>query len=289
MLSTQPGPRAALTRAGAFEASHRYWVDAWDAETNLAAFGRTTSPYGHGHNYVVHATAEGPVDPVTGMVLNLVDLDAALRAAIAPLDHRFLNLEAADLLRSRQPSTEVLALVLWDSLERELIRRSPPGVVLVRVRLAETDDLAAVAEREVLPMIRLVRAYAFSAAHRLARADLDDAANRQIYGKCANPYGHGHDYRLEVVVRGELDPVTGMACDLVALDRAVHEQVVDVWDHRHLNREVPPFDRVVPTAENIARVAWDRLRPELGPALEKVVIHETPRASAEYAGESADT
>lgn len=289
MLTPGSGPRAALTRAGAFEASHRYWVDAWDPETNLARFGRTAGPYGHGHNYVVHATAAGPVDPITGMVLNLVDLDAALRAAIAPLDHRFLNLDCASLLRGRQPSTEVLALVLWEALERELARRAPPDAALVRVRLAETDDLAAIADREVLPMIRLVRAYTFSAAHRLARTDLDDAANRQIYGKCANPYGHGHDYRLEVVVSGDLDPTTGMAYDLVVLDRVVHEQVVDPWDHRHLNQEIPPFDRVVPTAENIARVAWDRLRPHLGPALEKVVIHETPRASAEYAGGSPDT
>lgn len=276
-----------MTRQRAFEASHRYWVDGWPADRNQRAFGLTTSPYGHGHNYVAWATVEGPVDPLAGMLLNLVELDALLKAVTDQLDHRFLNVDCAELLRGRQPTTETLALLVWERLSARVAHLSPVDARLAVVRVAETPELWAEAESELLPMLRLTRAYTFSAAHRLARADLDEAENRRLYGKCANPHGHGHDYRIEVSVRGEPDATTGMVIDLVELDDAVRQEILDPWDHRHLNVEVPPFDRLVPTSENVLAVAWERLSPRLGERLEKLTLHETPRGSFEYWGPSA--
>lgn len=275
-----------MTRQRAFEASHRYWVEQWPAARNERTFGRTTSPYGHGHNYVVWATVEGSVDPSAGMLLNLVELDAMLKDVTDRLDHRFLNVECAELLAGRQPTTETLALLLWEMLTSRLGEVAPAGARLAFVRLAETPELWAEAESELLPMLRLTRAYTFSAAHRLARADLNEAENQRLYGKCANPYGHGHDYRLEVSVKGEPDASTGMVVDLVELDGVVREEILEPWDHRHLNLEVPPFDRLVPTSENVLTVAWDKLSPRLGKRLEKLTLHETPRGSFEYWGPS---
>jgi len=133
--------------------------------------------------------------------------------------------------------------------------------------------------------VEVTRAYAFSAAHRLADPQRDDAENRRIYGKCANPQPHGHDYRFEVTVAGEPDPRTGLVADVKALDEAVAARVLRLFDHRYLNAEVPPFDRVQPTAERIAERIWELIAPDVV-GLARVVVYETPRSAFAYAGPS---
>ena len=129
--------------------------------------------------------------------------------------------------------------------------------------------------------MKLTRRYRFSASHRLHAASLSADDNARIYGKCNNPFGHGHDYLLEVVVRGGIDAGTGLVVDLLALDELVQREVIDAFDHRNLNADVPEFCEVVPTSENLAVEAGQRLRRawKFGerPALEKIRIHETRR------------
>ena len=135
-------------------------------------------------------------------------------------------------------------------------------------------------------MIRVTRAYEFSAAHILARPDWDEERNREVYGKCANPAGHGHNYRLEITVSGDVDPASGRIVAQERLDALVQRRVLDALDHRFLNREVPEFASEVPTAENIARYAWRALKGELSPAvLERVRLVETSKNSVEYSEE----
>ena len=128
----------------------------------------------------------------------------------------------------------------------------------------------------------------FSAAHRLARPDLSYEENCQIYGKCARPHGHGHNYHLEVTVRGDIHPRTGMIVDLVALQNAIDTAVVEPFDHTFLNKDIPYFAEVVPTAENIAVYICQLLRDPiqaLGAVLHKVKLIESPNNSCEvYAG-----
>lgn len=132
-------------------------------------------------------------------------------------------------------------------------------------------------------MTRVTRSYAFSAAHVLARPDWSDERNRQVYGRCANPAGHGHNYVLEVTLRGDVDPKTGRLVPLERLDRLVRERVLERLDHRFLNREVPEFEQQVPTAENIARFAWLALKGETSPAvLDRVRLVETSNNSVVY-------
>lgn len=132
-------------------------------------------------------------------------------------------------------------------------------------------------------MIRMTRRYVFSAAHVLARPDWPEERNRAVYGKCANPAGHGHNYALEVTVRGEVDPQSGRLVPLAKLDAVVQRRVLDALDHRFLNREVPELAGEVPTAENIARFAWRALKGELSPAaLDRIRLVETSNNSVEY-------
>jgi len=133
-------------------------------------------------------------------------------------------------------------------------------------------------------MFRVTRRYAFAASHRLDSPLLTPGENRQLYGKCNNPYGHGHNYVVEVSARGPLDPATQHAVDTAALDRLVTREVLAHLDHRNLNTEVAAFAHAVPTSENLAAEICRRLKrhwrtvfPGEWPRLEKIRIAETAR------------
>lgn len=129
----------------------------------------------------------------------------------------------------------------------------------------------------------LTRRYRFSASHRLASPQLSDEENRDTFGKCANPYGHGHNYVLEVSVRGPVDAVTGQVVAPAHLDGLVHDSVIRALDHRHLNSQVPEFaGELVPTTENLAvvvdrrlRTAWEQACPGGALQLHRVRLQET--------------
>ena len=138
-----------------------------------------------------------------------------------------------------------------------------------------------------MPRVRVTRRVHFSAAHRLHRSDWSEERNRQVFGDCANPNGHGHNYELLVTVEGEVDPETGYVLDLKSLKEIVGERVVADLDHRNLNLDVPWLEGLVPTTENLVVAIWRRLEPALpgGIRLERLVLRETPHNEAEYRGE----
>lgn len=124
----------------------------------------------------------------------------------------------------------------------------------------------------------------FEAAHRLHNPDRDPEWNRRVFGKCNNPNGHGHNYALEVTVAGEVDPDTGYLIDMKDLKDVLRRTVVDQCDHRHLNLDVTWLAGVNPTAENLARVFFERVAPALPPGvgLRRLTVHETERNSASW-------
>jgi 6-pyruvoyltetrahydropterin/6-carboxytetrahydropterin synthase len=130
----------------------------------------------------------------------------------------------------------------------------------------------------------ITRRVEFSASHVCANPALSAEENRALYGAAANPLGHGHNYVLEVTLRGDPDPVTGMVFDLRELKDILQRQVTGPMDHRFLNREVAPFDRIVPTTENVAAEIWHRLEPNFpGPArLSNVRLYETEDLFVDY-------
>jgi len=131
----------------------------------------------------------------------------------------------------------------------------------------------------------LHRRYRFSASHRLHQPGWGEEENRRVYGKCANPYGHGHNYVLDVAVSGPVDPATGMITNLTDLDGFVEREILAKFDHVYLNEQVAAFREAVPTTENICRVVFDRLGGYPHARLETIGIEETGANSFEYAGE----
>jgi 6-pyruvoyltetrahydropterin/6-carboxytetrahydropterin synthase len=141
--------------------------------------------------------------------------------------------------------------------------------------------------RITMPEMQLTRRVRFSAAHRYHRPEWSDERNREVFGACSNPHGHGHDYVLEVTVAGEVDPGTGFSVDLGLLDRILADEVVAPLDHQHLNFVVPEFapGGKIPTSENILLLLWDRLAPALGAArLMRLRLHENPDFYVDYFG-----
>jgi 6-pyruvoyltetrahydropterin/6-carboxytetrahydropterin synthase len=136
-----------------------------------------------------------------------------------------------------------------------------------------------------MPKVTVNRRAHFNAAHRLHNNAWSEDRNTEIFGKCNNPYYHGHNYELIVAVRGEIDPETGYVMDMKVLKDIIKEEVEEPFDHKNLNEQVEPFNRLNPTAENIAVVIWDRIKKRLDNGLElKVTLYETPRNFVEYEG-----
>jgi 6-pyruvoyltetrahydropterin/6-carboxytetrahydropterin synthase len=134
------------------------------------------------------------------------------------------------------------------------------------------------------PHVELGRRYRFSASHRLHTPRLSEDENWRVFGKCNNPYGHGHNYVLEVSLSGKVDPATGMIANLADLDAFVERQVLEEFDHRSLNEDVAAFRDKVPTTENLCIEIYHRLQGFPHAKLERVRIQETGNNTFEYSG-----
>jgi len=136
-------------------------------------------------------------------------------------------------------------------------------------------------------MVYLTRKAEFSAAHYYHNSAFTPEENLRTFGKCNNPNGHGHNYTLEVTVKGAVNPKSGFVVDLKQLKEIMNREVLDALDHRFLNKEVPEFRTLIPTTENIAIAIWQRLAPKLNSAqLHRVRVYETPDLFVDFYGEA---
>ncbi|HVT12041.1 MAG TPA: 6-carboxytetrahydropterin synthase [Fimbriimonadaceae bacterium] len=269
-------PLVRLTRCVSFSSGHRYWISSLSEAENRALFGQWASPYNHGHNYLLEVEVVGVVDPVTGMVVNIKTIDDVLQAVIvARFDQKSIN-DEIEHFHSRSSSTENLMLYIASVLQGGVL---PKGVRLTGLKLHETDTLfGEYVEKDGSWTMTLTRIYEFAAAHRLHVPGMTEAQNVEMFGKCNNEAGHGHNYTLEVTVEGEPDPKTGMMVDLAAMDRIVDDLVVERYDHKHLNIDMPEFHDRAPTSEVIATEIFRRLDGKLPAKLARVRLHETARS-----------
>jgi 6-pyruvoyltetrahydropterin/6-carboxytetrahydropterin synthase len=273
------GMEAYLTISTHFSAAHRL-------APNLSpeVYGKCTRT--HGHNYHLEVTVKGKIDPRTGMIVDLGALNRIVENfVVEPLDHNCLN-EDIPYFAQIVPTTENISLYIYNLLKSPI---QELGAELYKVKLFESAELWVDCMGEGTEAYFSVSTH-FSAAHRLADPNLSNEKNSEIYGKCARPHGHGHNYHLEVTVKGEIDPRTGMIVDLGGLHQAIKDYVVEPFDHSFLNKDIPYFGEVVPTAENIALYISNLLRSpiqELGAKLYKVKLIESPNNSCEiYCSES---
>jgi 6-pyruvoyltetrahydropterin/6-carboxytetrahydropterin synthase len=266
--------KCVINRRAQFSASHRYYLPELSQAENEAQFGLGALPSGHGHNYELFVRMYGDIDE-QGMVLNLSDVKHVIKKEVtAQLDSRLINdtwPEFAETL----PTTENIARQIW--------RRLMPHLPIVSITLYEHPELFAEYLGNDMEAYLTVGTH-FSAAHRLALDSLSLEKNTEIYGKCARVNGHGHNYHLDVTVKGEIDPCTGMLIELVALHKLIDEIAVEPLDHTFLNKDIVHFQTTVPTAENIALYIANLLdQPirELGASLHKINLIESPNNSCE--------
>jgi 6-pyruvoyltetrahydropterin/6-carboxytetrahydropterin synthase len=263
-----------VNRRATFSASHRYWLPELSPEENWKRFGANSRFPGHGHNYVLFVSLVGELDKY-GMVQNLSDVKKVIkREVISQLDYSYLN-DTWKEFQDTLPTTENIAKIIW--------QRLAPHLPLVDIKLYEHPQLWVNYQGNNMEATLSIQTH-FSAAHRLALPELSLEENTEIYGKCARPNGHGHNYHLEVSVTGEMDDRTGMIVDLGDLQKVIDDYVVEPFDHTFLNKDIPYFAEVVPTAENIAvHIAQLLQEPiaKLGVELDKVKLIESPNNSCE--------
>jgi 6-pyruvoyltetrahydropterin/6-carboxytetrahydropterin synthase len=207
------------------------------------------------------------------MIVNIKRIDDLLRErVVSAYDSKSLNDEVDSLARVA-PCLENLLLDIRSRLDG-----LPTEVRLTSLCLEETPTLwAELSLEETPPMITVTRVYEFAAAHRLHSDAYSAVENVELYGKCWNPAGHGHNYVLEVTVSGTQDADTGMILDLSLLDEVVEREVVGRYDHRNLNVDIPEFEGRITTSEVVSQAIWDRLEPAVPGRLERVRLHETAR------------
>lgn len=253
---------------------------------------------GRGHDYVVELTVGGAIDPDTGMVINIKEVDRVLKNFVVGLFGGKLLDREVPAFRDTPPTPENLIRLIWNNCRNAF----PQTSRLARVALWPTTtlrvELSTLAAPEEDPMLTVTRAYDFSASHRLHSQTLSDAENADIFGKCNWENGHGHNYDVEVTLAGDPDPATGLLFDGEALDRIVDEEVLTPYDHKHLNFDTADFRVLNPTSENLTLVIWDNLSRRLGDGslgggslgrarLYRVAVRETARNYFEYYGSQA--
>jgi 6-pyruvoyltetrahydropterin/6-carboxytetrahydropterin synthase len=230
-------------------------------------YGGFPSLVGLGRFYTLRVTLGGELDAGSGYLLNIKRIDQVVRELALPVIAR------CDPGRG-------MAL---PALLMERLRHAWPEAALERLELCLTPFLSLDCLAQEHPMTRLSQKFEFAASHRLHTPELDDEANRQLYGKCSNPHGHGHNYEVQVTLKGRPD-ATGLLANLPQLERIVAQTVIERFDHKYLNLEVPEFRQLVPSVENIANVIYTLLKPALADLgeLASVTVWETPKTWCEY-------
>lgn len=263
--------RVSLTRKISFSSGHRYWNPDLSAPENRQCFGAWASPFNHGHNYICFVTTSGDIQESNGMVVNIKFIDDILKEKVLKIyDQKSINDEIAEFA-NLSPSLENIMRDLWQRIAPSL----PPEVSLDHLKLEETPLLYA--ELDQHNKMTLTRTYEFAASHRLNASGLSHEENLRLFGKCNNPNGHGHNYMLEVTVGGEVDPSSGMLVDIEALDSAVNSLVVDRYDHKSLDLDVPELVGKNTTSEIVALTIFNQLEGKLPARLERVRLWETAR------------
>ena len=251
-----------------------------DAAGRRNTYSAWPPPAGLPRYYELLVTCRGEPDEPTGYLINIKAIDDAVRTHALPLFHRALGTHGGDGVPLGALLRDVFAA---------LAAALPVAVARVTLRLTPLVTLTT--DGPAMPHILLEQQYEFSAAHRLHVDTLSDEQNRATFGKCNNPAGHGHNYRLAVSVRCPVSP-QGHVAAVAALDDVVARGVIDHLDHKHLNRDVPAFAApagVNPSVEHIAAVIWEMLTPAvaaLGPgvALDHIRVWETEKTCCTYRG-----
>jgi len=260
----------------------RDWASAAHGEDGFAgarpitnSWGGWPSAVGIAPYLVLRIEVAGAPDPVTGYLVNIMELDRLLRNHALPLAARRLRERGVHL------TGELLIRGIWN----ELSGRESADWSMRALTLWTTPHLSYAIRAGEADMTELTQCFEFSASHRLHVPSMSDDENRQYFGKCNNPNGHGHNYRVEVTIGRDALDDAGRVAAIPKFESVVQREVIDRLDHKHLNEDVPEFRNVNPSVENISRTIWSYLDGKLTPArLVRVRVWETAKTYAEYRG-----
>ncbi len=249
------------------------------AESTMPRNGHGGAPpiSGLAHFYALQFTVSGRIEQNTQYLVNIKRIDEMAREMVIPAI-------ALWVARLGRPGTakfiaelfEIAAKCVW-----------PAGALLESLNWRTSPYQTIVCIASELPMTRFSQKFEFSATHRLHNPKLSDVENRGLFGKCNNAHGHGHNYELEVTLRGQCD-ASGVLIPISELERIVASSILTRFDHKNLNVELPEFAEVIPSVENIARVIYSILQTEIsqtvrpGVELAAVTVWETPKTWCEY-------
>ena len=215
-------------------------------------------------------TLEGQVDPAKAMLVNVTEIDQAVREMVDSANIEAPNAPAALAGLRRQCGGELV------------------GCKVLRLGLEMSDSSKVVSDSEDWEMIEVTTKYELAASHRLGRGDWDAEKNFEVFGRCSNPAGHGHNYSLEITLRGRVNADSGVLMDQEEVDAIVTERVLDRFDHKNLNEDTEEFRELIPTVENMAKVFWELLVGKFSEVqLARVAVWETAKSCAEYFGPGA--
>ncbi len=249
--------------AGSADASARNSWAGWPASDALA-------PY-----LTLQAIVSGDIEPVSGYVCGTKDIDRVLHGHAVGYFRDVVSGEGGSV----HPAGAMVSL--WGIIASNV----PSSVCLEQLTLHVTPHLSFAVERSSSTMVSISYDFEFSAAHRLYCDELSEEENERLFGRCANPKGHGHNYVVRVTVRGKPDTGRGTIISLDEFTRIVNERIIDRFDHKHLNEDCVEFAEVNPSVENITRVIFEKLEGAFGRAeLARVRVYETPKTYAEFGG-----
>ena len=254
----------------------RFWIGGREPMPSHGGFGGMPAPSGLVASLELEVEVLGTPDPTTGYLIGIQHLDAAVRESIVPRLETAFRSGEADPVRLLVEAAATLSARLPVPLSALLLRLTP----FHEIEWLAASENAPVTDR---PAVLLRQRFEFAASHRLHCRDLDDAANRAIFGKCNNPHGHGHNYKVETCVETPIG--SGPGVSLQAIEAAVGREVIDRFDHRHLNLDCEEFRTLNPSVEHIAAVSFEHLRgpiAELGGTLRSVTVWETDKTSATF-------
>jgi len=235
------------------------------------SFGGYPSLTGLGYYFTLQATLVGPLDSTSRYLRNIKEIDAVVRQHAIPFVERHVRQNTFGHGANVAAGLFTLLKDRW------------PGATLEQLSLALTPFQAWHVIAKEFPMVRLSQKFEFSASHRLHNDALSESINEQTYGKCNNPHGHGHNYEIQVTLTGT-PSTTGLLIDVPAMERIVNDAVINRFDHKNLNVELPEFKDLIPTVENIAMTIYRLLKPRFfgTTSLASVTVWETPKTWCEY-------
>jgi 6-pyruvoyltetrahydropterin/6-carboxytetrahydropterin synthase len=250
----------------------RFAINAWSDDQFSGkpsnSYGGFPTLTGLGHWFCLTVELAGEIDPETSYLRNIKEIDEVVRRRAVPV------VESAIRAGTFGGGAGVLGELY------RLLRGAWPGASVASLELSLSPFLCLSIRAVEFPMIRLSQKFEFSASHRLHNPALSEQENRAFFGKCNNPAGHGHNYEVQVTISGK-PAADGTMAWLPDLERLVTRTVIDRFDHKHLNLEVPEFADLNPTVENIAKIIFGLLKPAIV-NLASVTVWETPKTWCEF-------